>query len=89
MTASPSHLSCLHAFLTCPFDVLRFFTIKLLSLLVQCNVRQVDIGFIKGVFSFPHVHIIVWIDLGGGVPVIDLPESWDSASSELLSGFGN
>ena len=38
---------------------------------------------------FLHVRIGVWIDLGGGAPVIDLPRSWDSASSECLSGSGN
>jgi len=42
----------------------------------------------RGVF-FLLVRISVWIDLGGGVPEIDLPGSWDSALSECLSGSGN
>ena len=47
------------------------------NLLVQCNVCQVAIGFVSVLFL--HVCIGVWIDLGGGAPVIDLPVSWESA----------
>jgi len=42
----------------------------------------------KWYFSL-HVDIGVWIDLGAGAPVIDLPRSRDSASSECLTGSGN
>jgi len=59
------------------------------SLLVQFNVFQVDIGFRKVVFFFLHVRISVWIDLGGGVPVIDLLKRLDSTPSECLSRSGN
>jgi len=80
---SESLLSCLHAFITCFFDVLGFFTIKLPSLLVQCNACQVDTGFGKGVF-FLHVRISVWIDLGGGAPVIDLSGSWAAPPANVF-----
>ena len=58
MTAGPSHSSCLHTFLTDLLDILKIFTIKMPSLLVQCNACQADIGFGKVVF-FLHVRISV------------------------------
>jgi len=78
-------LSCLHTFLTCLFDVLRFFMIKLSSLLVQCNACQVDIGFRKVFFSPTSMYRC----LGGGAPVIYIPRSWDSAPSQCLSRSDN
>jgi len=89
MKASPIHLSCLHVFLTYLFDILRYFTIQLASLLAQCNACQVDIGVLKVVFIFLHIRISVWIYLVGGAPVIDLPGSRDRATSECLSASGN
>ena len=42
----------IHVFLTYLYDVLRYFTITLPSLLVQSNPCQVDIGFGKGMYIF-------------------------------------
>ena len=44
---------------------------------------QVDIGFGKWCFLL-HVRISVWIDLGGGLLVIDLPRSWDSVPQRMF-----
>ena len=78
-------ISYLQAFLTYLFDVLTFFLIKKLSLLVQCNACEVDIGFGKGVGFFLHICIGVRIDLGCGTPEIDLPGSQERAPSDCLS----
>ena len=65
MMAGLSHLSCLHALLTYPFNVLKFVIITLPSLMVKC-VRLISLLESGGFFL--HVRISVWIDLGGTAP---------------------
>jgi len=84
-------LSCLQAFLilTYLFDVLSFFMIQLLSLLVHCNVCRVDINFGKRVFFSTCMYQC--LDISGRWSSKDWPplKSGQHPSKCFFSGSGN